>query len=203
MTEKNRHTLTNALRQLPDYAAPADAWREIGRSLYPTLAEQLPSYVPPADVWNAINQELVATANAGDHPVTDHPRTGKIRKLLPRLLAVAAACLLLLTAGPALWRSATDGPKVSYAHTQEVTSAGSSIDWNDPDEASFARILTEIEARDEPHLNILGLELGELTDAKEEVRAMLVAYGEDPGLVRQLAEIERDRSDVYRRIIEL
>ena len=51
-------------------------------------------------------------------------------------------------------------------------------------------------------LNNLGQELDELTSAREEVKAMLVAYGEDPTvIVRQLADIERERDDVYRRII--
>jgi hypothetical protein len=119
--------------------------------------------------------------------------------MLPRLSA-AAVVLLLLAAGFTIWQKADAGPKVSYAYSQEVSTAASLPDW-DEDEESFTRILEEIDARNEPGLNTLRLELDELTAAKEDYKAILVAYGEDPNVVRQLAEIERDRSDIYRRII--
>ena len=73
-------------------------------------------------------------------------------------------------------------------------------DW-DEDEGSFTRARREVTERNEPRLNNLGHELDELTEAREEVKAMLTAYGDDPEMVRQLAEIERERDDVYRRIL--
>jgi hypothetical protein len=88
------------------------------------------------------------------------------------------------------------------AYSQETAPARSSVDVNlEKDELSFQNAIAEIEARNEPGLNALRHELDELTEAKEDIKAMLVSYGEDPSVIRQLAEIERGRSDIYRRII--
>ena len=46
------------------------------------------------------------------------------------------------------------------------------------------------------------MEYEELSTAHQDVEAMLVSYGQDPKLIRQMADIERERSDIYRQIIE-
>lgn len=192
MKEKNYRTLRDALDQLPDYGAAAGSWGEIERAMTPGLGEQLPSYRPPAEVWNGLSQELDAAAQPA--------AKGKVRSMWPRFAAVAAALLLLVSVGLGLNRSIDRGPRISYAYEQEPAPAPIVADWGE-DEASFARVAAEIEARNEPHLNTLHHELVELTEASQEIKAVLVSYGEDPKVVRQLAEIERDRSDIYRRII--
>ncbi|MEL7159488.1 MAG: hypothetical protein AAFN92_01915 [Bacteroidota bacterium] len=197
MTEKNKHTLRDALGRLPEHDAPAGNWDRIGEALNPSLGERLPSYRPPADVWNALNQDLEAAATA---PAATVRRLPGHRPAWTRFAALAAGFLLLFLAGTALWHTVNDGPKITYAYAQEVAPATSTADWGEA-EASFTKVRAEIEARNEPGLNTLALELDELTEAKEDIEAMLVAYGEDPSIIRQLAEIERDRSDVYRRII--
>jgi hypothetical protein len=92
------------------------------------------------------------------------------------------------------------GPSVSYAYHQEAQPTAPVADWDD-DEESFRRARRQVSERDEPQLNHLGYELDELTDAREEIKEILVAYGQDPAVVRQLAEIERERDEVYRRIL--
>ena len=195
MKEKNADKLREALNRLPQHDAPADAWAGITKGLSPTLADQLPTYQPSAGVWNSISRKLEAeTAGA---------LSAKRRRLPVRLLlAAAAAIALLLTVGLGLASGFQHQQSVTLAYTQEPAPAQSIHDLT-ADEESFERARAEIAARNEPALNELGHELAELDEAKEEIKAMLVAYGEDPSVIRQLAEIERGRSDIYRRIIEL
>ncbi len=191
MKEKNRNNLRDALNRLPGYDAPEGLWESIGAQLTPALSDQLPSYTPPAGVWNNLSRELEAAAAV----------PAKQRKLWPRTLAgVAAALALVITVGLGLQSGISSQQKVTVAYSQEVAPLKSNIDWDEGEE-SFANAIAEIEARNEPKLNILRHELDELTEAREEIKAMLVSYGDDPQVVRQLAKIERDRSDIYRRII--
>ena len=186
MNERNYDRLRQALDRLPIYSPPEDNWAAISRALDPPLGERLPTYAPPPEVWNAVSKGLDTA-----------PR---VRRLPPRrLLAIAAAVLLLLSAGMFLLRY-DPGPSVSYAYGQEAQPAAVVADWDD-DEESFVRARQKVQQRNEPRLNNLGHELDELTSAREEVKAMLVAYGDDPDVIQQLAAIERERDDVYRRII--
>ncbi len=192
MKEKNHDKLRDALRKLPDYEAPGGLWSGIQQRLAPSLTDQLPSYPPPADVWNNLSRQLAEETIA---------EPAKQRRLWPRALAgVAAALALLLTVGLGLQRGITNKQKITVAYSQEAAPAPSTIDWTEGEE-SFAYAIAAIEARNEPSLNILRHELDELTEAREEIKAMLASYGEDPQVIRQLAKIERDRSDIYRRII--
>lgn len=197
MKEKNSKTLRDALARLREHEAPASAWDGIAANLKPVLADKLPTYTPAADVWNAISREM----EQADEAVARR-RTAKERSLpLRKLAGIAAAIALLVTVGLSLNHKAQTRQTVSVTYSQEVAPAKNIADW-ELDEQSFNYAISEIEARDEPTLNTLGLELDELTEASNEIKAMLVSYGEnDPGLTRQLGEIERDRSDVYRRII--
>lgn len=191
MKEKNKKTLQDALNQLPEYGADAGAWTGIEAGLSPALGERLPSYQPPAEVWNGLNRAL----NTPAHVVNMR------RRAWTRLGGIAASVLVIVALGLGLWPETIHaGPKVRISYAQEVAPASSSHDWN-ADEESFNNVIAQIEERNEPTLNTLNMELAELTEAKEEMKAMLVAYGEDPSVIRQLAEIERDRSDIYRRII--
>lgn len=197
MKERNRNTLRDALGKLPQHTPPADVWSGLQRELRPNLSEQLPSYQPPAEVWNSISDSLASPPVQSE--VVKEQRSATLRKLPVKWLSIAAALLLLVTVGYNVF-SEPNGPTITYAYTQEPAPAAVKQDWGE-DESSFNNVLAQLESRNEPELNTLRMELTELTEAKEEVQAMLVAYGEDPGVVRQLAAIERDRSDVYRRII--
>ena len=197
MKEKNRHSLRHALDRLPEHTPPAHLWRNLERDLTPGLAERLPSYQPPPSVWNGLSEELARPQVPSEGGKEQSLAT--VRRLPVKWLAIAASLLFLVGLGYG-WGPSDSGPDISYAHTQEVAPAGAEPDW-DWEEGNFTDVLDQLATVDEPELNTLRMELTELTEAKQEVKAMLVAYGEDPTVVRQLAEIERDRSDVYRRII--
>lgn len=192
MKEKNHDKLRRALNQLPEYDAPSGAWASIERTLVGTLDQRLPSYRPPASVWNRLNQDL-------DRGIPSGMQRAKRRSL--RWVSIAAGALLILALGGSWWAQRYAGPSVSVAVTREPLPAKTLVEDWDREEESFSEIIEKIDRRDEPRLNNLRYELDELTAAKAEIKAMLVAYGDDPTVVRQLAEIERDRSDLYRRII--
>jgi hypothetical protein len=195
MKEKNTDKLREALDRLRPYEAPASAWEGIAEGLHPVLADQLPSYQPAAGVWNSISREMERADETAAQA-----RFAKQRSLPLRSIAgIAAAIVLLISLGFGISRY-QDRQIVTLAYSQEVAPPPTLQDWDD-NEDSFRNAIAEIEIRNEPGLNSLRYELDELTDAKEEIKAMLVAYGNDPGVIRQLVEIERDRSDIYRRII--
>lgn len=197
MKEKNSKTLLDALDRLREHEAPASAWEGISANLKPVLADKLPTYAPAAGVWNGISREM----EQADEAVAQR-RLAKERSLpLRKLVGIAATVALLVTVGLGINHKLQTRQTISIAYSQEVAPANEVPDW-DLDDDSFNNAIAEIEARNEPTLNTLGLELNELTEASNGIKAMMVSYGEnDPGLIRQLGEIERDRSDVYRRII--
>lgn len=197
MQEKNSKTLRDALDRMREHEPPASSWDGIAADLKPVLGDKLPTYAPAAGVWNAISRDM----EQADEAVTQR-RLARERTLpLRKLAGIAAAVALLVTVGLGLNRELQARQTVSVTYSQEVAPAKKTADW-ELDERSFDHARSEIEARNEPTLNTLGLELDELTEASNEIKAMLVSYGEDdPGLIRQLGEIERGRSDVYRRII--
>lgn len=192
MEEFNKDQLRKALQQLPEYRPPAACWEQLSNQLEqpsPLPLDQLRGYAPPAAVWNQLNDSLDR----------NQLNQGRIRRL--RWMAVAASVLLLVGAWG--WYQASQGPTVRIVYRQEPASQITlNSDWdqeNEQFEALFSANHWETDRG--PAFADLQLEIEELTEAKEEVKAMLVAYGEDPNLIRQLGKIERERSDVYRQII--
>lgn len=195
MKEKNTDKLREALGRLRSYEAPASAWEGIAGELRPVLADKLPSYQPAAGVWNRISREMERADETAAQRRMARQRSLPLRKIV----RVAAAIALLLSIAFGVDRY-QDRQIVTVTYSQEVAPSPTLQDWDD-NEDSFKNAIVEIEARNEPGLNSLRHELDELTYAKEEIKAKLVSYGEDPAMIRQLAKIERDRSDIYRRII--
>ncbi len=191
MEEKNKSTLRQALDQLPQYQPPDSLWGNIESDLerpQPLPLDRLPGYTPPPQVWNHLNEALDQ----------NNQRRLRIRRL--RIVGLAAGFLLAI--GLFAWFEARQGPTITVAYSQEPASeVVLTKDW-DADEQSFDQITVDPWELDRgSEFADLQFELEELSQAKEEVKAMLVAYGGDPQLVRQLSNIERERSAVYRQII--
>jgi hypothetical protein len=199
--EKNRNSLKHALRQLPSYDPPANAWEQ----LLPRIEEeplpdeaplqealgQLPAHTPPAAVWNQLNRTL------------DEERTHRRAQLAVRRrwYAVAASVVLLATVAYGVFREPP--PKVSLQYSQETLQQFKvDIDWN-ADESTFDQLEAQLASINDPVVNKLRLEYEELMAAHLDVEAMIKSYGQDPQLIRQMADIERERTDIYRQIIEL
>ncbi|MEM9835581.1 MAG: hypothetical protein AAF828_03715 [Bacteroidota bacterium] len=192
MREENYDKLRRALDQLPQYDTPDQLWSKLDQGLnkapeLTSLGKALPAYSPPSGVWNRLNAQLD----------TYNKSRGRLRTIY-RWTARAAAIVLIFSAGYFV-ATYDQGPKVNYVYGQEQRQDASFVaDWSE-DEASFDRLMEQLANIDEPELNALRLELEELTAAKQEVEEMLRAYGEDKNIIIQLAEIETERSRVYRR----
>lgn len=192
MEEKNYDQLRRALDQLPEYDAPDQLWNGLDAGLNKdpepsALSRQMPGYSPPSSVWNELNAGLDA----------DRKQQTRLRTIY-RWTAGVAAAVVIFAAG-FLAATYDAGPQVTYVYTQEANPNASftSADWNDA-ESSFDDLMARLAAIDEPALNALRLELEELNAAKADVEAMLEAYGQDAAVIRQLADIETERSRVYR-----
>lgn len=202
MEEKNRDTLRRALGQLPDYSPGEPLWSRLEGKLDQDRAADrdalqrgltgLPAYSPPPKVWNQLSQALEQDQR--------RPGPARLRRLVIGLSSAAAVVLLCIFA---YGRFLSDPPaRVALRYSEEtVARFAFEADWEREDD-NFARLETQLVNVRNPQVNSLHEELTELTAARQEVVEMLRQYGQDPSLVRQLGEIERARSQVYRRIIE-
>ncbi len=193
MQEKNRDRLREALKNLPDYTPPTALWDNLFIRLNTPvpLAERLPAYTPPPGVWNGLNEGL------------DRQQRSRVVHLRRRrVLGIAAAAALLLTAGTALWQL-NQGPSVSYAFaTEQMSNLEATDDW-ETDEDRFDGLMVKLADHNEPTHNELLLELEEMDDARKQIMSMLNSYGNDANLLNKLADVERTRSELYRRAIAL
>lgn len=179
MEEKNRESLRRALEQLPQHEPPADTWTGLCRRL---SLEDLPAYTPPPAVWNELNGALDR----------QEQRSGRIRRLT-RFSAAASLALLLGLGG--WWYATADEPRVTIAYSQETApDYATEPDWHEED-ALFDQAFAELDDQS------VQLEWEELEQARRDIEEMMERYGDDPQLIRQLADIERDRSDLYREAI--
>jgi uncharacterized protein (UPF0335 family) len=195
--EKNKHTLQEALARLPQYESPQQNWDCIVADLdldaqapsWKTQLKSLPAYAPPEDAWEQI---------AGELPTT----SAKRRKLWTKL-ASAAAIALLLTVG---WWQTQEKETVQLSLSQEIISDQEiPEDW-DQDEESIAEVMQL--AANSPMENPADFDrlkenLNELNQAKAELMALMEAYGRDPKVIREIGEIERQRSAVIKKVVTL
>jgi hypothetical protein len=201
-SEKNRKSLKDALQRMRSYDPPSSSWSRLeGRLDEPLPVEdetpleralvQLPGHTPPPDVWNKLNSEL------------DKNQTAKRIRLKQRKQWLALAATLALVVSAAVWVFREPPPKVTLQYGEETLQQFSlDIDWN-LDEDIFVQLEAYLDQTNDPTVNKLRVEYEELSSAHSDVEKMLRSYGQDPQLVRQMAEIERERTDIYRQIIEL
>jgi len=209
--EHNKTTLDRALRQLPEHQPPAALWEAIEEELEmvgsPTQLEDairdLPRYTPPSELWQQIAAGLDSDTSAGA------PRRQAAGHRHIIFWRIAAAIALLVTAGAIWWGTMQQpAPVVTIEQTQEVLSEelAANADWN-ADEAVFHQILDQVRThpllREAPATKTLQEELQELDLAKEEIEYMMQRYGQDPDLIRQIGEIERERSDILKQLIAM
>lgn len=199
--EKNRNSLKQALQQLPAYTPPADAWANIADKLdasteadETSLAEavrHLPAHTPPPGVWNALARHL------------DDERGANIRRMRTRRQWMAAAATVALVVGAAWWVFREPPPKISIQYAQETMQHFEmDIDW-DEDAGTFEQLDQQLSSINNPTVNKLKVEYEELTLARKDVESMLKSYGQDPQLIRKMADIERERTDIYRQLIAM
>lgn len=200
--EANHETLEEAVRQLPSYAPPPEVWANIEQALEIMTLErplheaigQLPAYRPPAHLWAAIEAGLAA------EPAH---RPGRMRALR-WASAAAAATVLLLTA---YFLVPTPDSQLKLSYIRETADAPAQglyhNDW-DADEASLQQLAEQYSkdpvAKQQPEYSSILAEWQDLNDAKAEVVSFMERYGKDGQIIRQLAEIERERSALARQM---
>lgn len=199
MYEHNKDSLRRAIEQLKEHTPPADLWSKIAEGLeeeddkqqpLKEAVQRLPAYTPPVNVWNKLSKQLDED--------TSKRRLRVVRRR--QILGWAAAAAVVLSA--VAWLMHEPGPSVRLQYAQETMQEFNlQVDWNS-DEGTFAQLEEILSGVNDPEINKLRLEYEELSTAHHDVEAMLVSYGQDPQLVRQMADIERERTDIYRQIIE-
>lgn len=199
IVENNRESLLKAIEKLPEYAPPQEIWNAIDEELDVINNDQplqhaiaeLSTFEPPETLWNTIEQEL------------DTP-TSKRTTISFSKWSVAASVALLIAAFFA-WQSTTNPEakvEMIYTEIQEVEQEWKE-DW-DADEEDFQVVLAMLDendlAKEAPESNRLQSELDELNLAKEELKMAISNFGQDSDLIRQLAEIERERTEILKKL---
>lgn len=200
--EKNRNSLKDALGRMQTYSPADNLWSSLEGKLDEPADEQddtplemaiekLPGHTPPTQVWNQLNRKL------------DETQSAQIVRLQQRRRWLIIAASMALVIGAAAWVFREPPPKVTFQYAEEtIQRFGVDIDWRLEGD-TFAQLEEFMDNTNDPTINKLRVEYEELSSARNDVEEMLRSYGQDPQLVRQMADIERERTDVYRQIIEL
>ncbi len=189
--EKNKSTLTAALKKLSEYDPPAKVWQGIERDLnYRQNLANLPQYSPPVAVWEGIEAHL------------EKPQAKVFRLSMQQILALAA-----MICGVALgwyWLSLDKEATVLVAYSEESYQPQFlAADWND-DEAAIQVVVKEYDRKmelDAPEASPnLKTELQELNTAKAELEELIQRYGKDASVIQEISEIELERTDVIKKM---
>lgn len=198
--EEQKASLKRAIAALPSYEAPSFVWNEIELQLEDDLKDrlieetipQLKTYAAPDFVWEKIEKNL------------GQPRSSKLTALYnwKKIGSIAASLLILMTLVYQLWP--TSEPPASYtAYTEPVDQYLLEADW-DADEATFAQVVKMYDdySKTFKDTESIGLkaELLELNEARKELKTAIDLYGNDHELIRQLAALERDRTQVIKKM---
>lgn len=192
--------LEQAVAKLPDYAPSPQNWSEITAALdaeasvpsFREALEGLPQYPPPDVVWESISKNINRPA----------------RRFHISFLTKAAAASALLIGLWWAWPSQGEGEGFSeaYAFTQETLNSdfNPEADW-EQDKQLMQKAVQEFRrdpvAQRLPDYDLLLSEWSALKTAQKEIADMMDRYGKDARLVRQMTEIERERSGLIREMI--
>lgn len=209
MKELNHDTLREAVLALPSYNPPIDLWDEIERALdsEDALAESvqvLPQYEPPAAVW----QHLEAELSAAPSRAIRRPMLRLVARRAQWLAAAAVAGVLIA----AWWmlhpvENDSEGSVIAVRVTQEVVNAEVQTATQEKEDEGFSLVSQLCQSKapvcEDPDFKLLKSELEELTAAKQEIRSALGQYGDDPDMAAQLVQIERERSELLRQMMQM
>lgn len=200
-TEEQNKLIQQAIQRLPSYEAPQSIWAQVNEQLdldrkeelIRTKVPQLQQYAAPEKVWTGIIRDLDQSG----------PQNPWIR-LIRHPLSYAASFLLLFSI---YWLvDQKQSWEVAYAYSsQPLDQLLLESDW-DTDETAFAEVV-------ELHQNYLSIfedqsaatlqqEFRELNIARQELIQSMKAYGKDRELIRQLANIERARTQIVNQMAQ-
>ena len=198
--EEQKASLKKAIAALPQYEAPPFVWDAIHTALendqkdrlIQAAIPELETYKAPSVIWEQIEHTL------------NTPSEPKLKILWNRriLAGIAAGLLVLFSVGYVLWPKQMETATFTST-TEPVDQYLLEADW-DTDEATFAQVIKMHEEytatfNDQESLS-LKAELQELNEARKELKAAIELYGNDHELIRQLAALERDRTQVIKQM---
>lgn len=202
MLEKNKNILRDALQRLPGHDAPEMVWPKLEADLQLQAAIDfniplLPEHQPPDWVWDNLNTQI-KSAKPG-------PKKSVLARIWPMWAAAASICLLLC----AVWflQPSGSGDDMSIRYSEEKVDNVLLAVVREPEDEAF-QLLEEICRQPapvckDPEFIALKTELDELTAAKSELREAMGLYETDTELNVQLTRIERERSELLRRMMYL
>ena len=192
--DRHREKLKKALNALPTYQPEESVWEGIRHQLdleeqqtkFQAALQSLPTYEPPAEVWTVIESGL------------EKNRHARVRIRWMRLGAAAAILAGLALALP--WLSSFKNvTQIKIVYSEEIGSSVLPSSWNE-DEEAIALLVRTAEARPDflpnDYHHLLMQELEELSSAKTELQEAIDLYGINDQLAREMAEIERARTDI-------
>lgn len=195
MLEKNKDKLSKLIQDLPVFLPPDVVWQKIEMSL-PSAGnglDRLPQYQPSEQVWPRIEAGL-------------HRNAGRPRRYF-LWISAAAALLAIVWFFPANPFTAKAGPSVSgISFSREIVEASLlQRDWEQ--DAGDFEIIGKLCANAtftcaNPDMQSLQMEMEELSNAKEALEEALGKYGADPDMIAQLAQIERTRTAILKRMLD-
>ena len=208
MEERNPQTLQTAIGHLPEHTPPPALWSAISRQLEQDRADvplqaairELPLYSPPDALWDQIESAMAEE----EVPVK---RRGIVRRLWP---AVAAAAVIggLFFVKPDLFFGGTQSIEYASARLVSEELVDPMLlerDWRE-DEQGFQFVENLCSKKpfmcSNPDVQNLKMELAELTEAKSRLEVALGDYGTDLYLIQQLKEIELERTELLKEMLE-
>lgn len=201
-TEKNKATLDAAIRSLPVQQAPENVWANIRQGLAEAeqfeqvseTARELPVHRAPDHLWHAIAREL-NKLRAVRRPLWRRP-----------WIQLAASVLMLTTAvGIYQWRSAPALP-ITISVDREMADPSLLVsDW-DTEEVAVAEVVYLYQNYlnsfpDRSERNWLE-EFKELSQDRRDLKTAMDRYGRDAQMINQLADIERERAKILKRMVQ-
>jgi hypothetical protein len=176
---------------LPVYTPPDAVWEGIAEELSPLRGLQT---TPPDTVWQHIEAELANNEK-------NHHRVGLLGRF-PGWYAAAAGLLLPLVAAAlyALWQQP---PTETISYSEEKNTI-QKVAYNSDFDQQYARIQAlcskQITVCEKPDFKNLKRELDDLTTASLQLKEAIGAYNTDADLAQQLADIERERGVILRKL---
>jgi len=205
MPEKNKNILRDALLQLPEHDAPEMLWPKLEADLHlqAVIASNiplLPEHQPPDWVWGNLDAQI----HSAKPPSSKKPL---LARMWPIWAAAASICFLIC----AVWLLKPYGSEgrdeISIRYSEEKADAVLLALAREPEDEAF-QLVEEICRQPapvckDPEFIQLKAELNELTSAKSELREAMGLYETNPELNEQLTRIERERSALLRRMMNL
>ncbi len=203
MKNDSEHILKEHLAKLPGYDPPDELWDKLENvldqdeklgELVDAAKSNLPAYSPPKSVWDSIQSQLPEKTG----------RVVSVRRLV-QYVAAAAIIGLGLVSLFQIWTRAGQ-EKVTMSYQTEAITLQATDDWKDwDDDETMIQMVAqkgrELAINNETTgLDELLSEMEELEGAREMLETALDRYGDDPDLVRQISDVERERTEVVKKI---